>query len=214
VPDVPDELATAPALTADMEMRGVGRQGRTVVRKTITRTADRVHVSLGPQGPEWLFVRNPHDGRRMTGTLIDHDHEVLIEYDESELRNTGIGRGWADVAGLGVQPEALRELRLTRRIRRIAGLRAAHRVLPRGASGRVRELWWSDEAAAPLLASIEDGASRAELRVRRLRLAADESLLRDPRVRFPSYQVMDVHDHREKHHEKTGDHPAGNREHE
>jgi hypothetical protein len=213
VPDVPHELATAPAVTADVETRVVGRRGR-ALRKTITRAADRVHVSIGPRGPEWLFVRNPVDPRRMTATLIDHDHEILIEYDESELRNSGVGRGWADVAGLGVQPEDLRALRATGRSRRIAGLRASERALPRGARGRVRQLWWSDQAAAPLLASVEDGASRGELRVRRLRLAADESLLQDPRVRYPSYRVMDVHDHREEHHEKSGDNPAPSRDHE
>jgi len=198
IPEVPRELAGAPALTAEIETRG---ENRTAHRTSVTRTSDRVHVSLGPQGPEWLFVRNPRDGRRMSATLIDREHQVLIEYDESELRSGGIGRGWADVVSLGVEPETLGQLEPTGRARSIAGHRAVEMRLPRGAGGRIRELWWSDEAAAPLQIAIEDGTSRREISVHRLRLGADESLLRDPRERYPDFAVMDVADHREKRHE-------------
>ncbi len=59
----------------------------------------RVLISLGPVGPDWLFVRNPVDPRRVSATMIDHRARLLVEYDESELRNAGIARGWADVAG-------------------------------------------------------------------------------------------------------------------
>lgn len=202
IPEVPAELASAPRLTAEIETR-VGRRRTALQRKTVTRSPDRVHISLGPNGPEWLFVRNPRDGRRMSATLIDGERKVLIEYDESELRNGGLGRGWADVVGLGVEPELLARLEPTGRVRTIAGHRAIEKRLPAGASGPVRQLWWSDEAAAPLRVTIEDGASSREIRVRSLKLHADESLLRDPRERYPDHAVMDVADHREKHHEKA-----------
>ena len=201
IPEVPRQLASALAVTAEVEIRGSGHHPKARQRKFITRTADRVHIGLGREvSPEWLFVRNGTDGRRMSATLIDHEHSVLIEYDESELRTAGLGRGWADVVAMGVEPEALDRMEPTGRSRLIAGHRAIEKRLAPGTSGRIRELWWSDEAAVPLRVSIEDGSSRREIRVRSLRRAADESLLRDPRERYPDYRVMDVSDYREKHH--------------
>jgi hypothetical protein len=87
---------------------------------------------------------------------IDHAHHAgnayrqraIIEYDESELRMNGIARGWSDVVGLGVDSSALQVLELTGRTQRRFGFEFVEWHSAAGAPPR--EVWWSDEAAAPL----------------------------------------------------------------
>jgi hypothetical protein len=69
--------------------------------RVVTRAGDRVHVSFGPGRPEWLFVRNPVDGRRVSAIQFDRAARVIVEWDESELRMAGIAEGWEDLARLG-----------------------------------------------------------------------------------------------------------------
>lgn len=203
--ELPPVLVGVPALTLELE---VGRRDgdRTVVqRKTFTRTSDRVHVSTGSHSPEWLFVQNPVDRRRVSATMIDHANRILIEYDESELRNAGLGRGWADVVSFGVGPEALAELEPTGRHEWAHGARFGEKSAANGAKRPIAGFWWSDELAAPLRMSTGEAGARFELITRSLRLEADPRLVTDPRVRHPTYAVMDVADYREKHHEKAHD---------
>lgn len=201
VPDVPRSLANAPAVTLEIETRELGDRRAPVTHKTVTRTAERVHVSLGSKAPEWLFVRNAKDPRRMSATLADHDHRTLVEHDESELRMLGLGRGWADIVGLGVEPEALVELQPTGRKQLLSGISFAELRASAESKSTTRELWWSDEAAAPLRIMAERGPARLETRVRSLRRQVDPLLLRNLRERYSGYKVMDVADYREAHHD-------------
>ena len=201
VPDVPPSLANAPAVTLEIETRQLGDRRAPVTRKTVTRTAERVHVSLGPKAPEWLFIRNTKDPRRMSATLADHEHTTLVEHDESELRILGLGRGWVDVVALGVEPEALTELQPTGRKQVLSGITFAELRAPAESKSRIRELWWSDAATAPLRIMAEQGPTRFETRVRSLRRQVDPLLLRDLRERYSGYKVMDVADYREAHHD-------------
>lgn len=69
-------------------------------RRTVSRTADRIHVAFD-DGREWLFVRNPVDRRRAMGYLVEHSQKRISTYAESDLRNAAGIRGWADVLSLG-----------------------------------------------------------------------------------------------------------------
>jgi hypothetical protein len=203
VPEVPDELASPPDVTVEVETR-LERSGRAPLhqRKSVLRTSDRVLVSPGPAGPDWLFVRNPKDRRRLSATMIDHRERLLVSYDESELRAGGLGRGWADIASLGVEPEALARLQRTGRSRTVDGLRFDERRPRQQIDGPIRELWWSSEAGLPLRVAFDDRTARTENVVREIRRGADAALLRDPRQRYPGYTSIDVADYREGHHDE------------
>lgn len=196
LPDVPAGLARPLAVTAELQtLRGTAIEQR----KTVTRAADRVHVALSEQGMEWLFVRNPVDVRRVSASRVDHGRRTIVEYDESELRSTGLARGWADVVSLGVPPEALQALRPTGRKATLAGFEFSERLPAEDGEGDVRELWWSDEASAPL--RVAQARNGSYIVVTSLGASVDAALLLDPRRRFPAYVVMDIADFREAHHE-------------
>lgn len=203
IPEVGALLDNPPSLTLEVEVRGGTPEATTVQRKTVTRTSERIHVRFAGNGLEWLFVRNPIDRRRMSATLVEHRRRTLVEYDESELRNGGLGRGWADVVALGFEAEHLSALRPSGKAQESAGFRFAETLPVNGAEGKVRELWWSDQAAVPLIMVLVDGATRSQVQVRSIRRDVDSALLRDTRERFPAYSVMDVADYREKHHESS-----------
>ncbi len=197
MPEVPAALANAPAVTLELEVRASGGASQ---RKTVTRSAGRLHVAIGQGGPEWLFVQNAADPRRVSATMANHPRHTLVEYDESELRLTGLGRGWADVTSLGVEPEQLRKFAPSARARVVSGFRFVE-MLRADAAGGIRELWWSEEAAIPLRFVTGDGAERREVTARNIRREVNADLLKDLRDRYPTYAVMDVADYREKHHE-------------
>lgn len=196
VPEVPDDLARPPAITAELETR-VERRGAAAVaqRRTVLRTADRVLIRFDEAAPDWLFVRNPVDPRRVSATMIDHQERLLVTYDESDLSAGGLGRGWADVASLGVEPEVLARARPTGRSRTAHGVRFDERRHEPSGS----ELWWSAETGLPLRVVFDERGARTEILLRRVSHGADAELLRDPRGRFPAYASIDVTDLREKH---------------
>lgn len=113
--------------------------------RIVSRTKDRVHLAMPARKQEWLFIRNPVDGRRVSGILIDHNHKVRIDYPEVDLRIEGVARGWADVIAV-------------------------------------------DESNGEVTPGV------------------DQSLLQDPRKRFPNYGDFDIADWREELHENGHDH--------
>ncbi|HEY6561786.1 MAG TPA: hypothetical protein VI072_31165 [Polyangiaceae bacterium] len=201
-PAVPPSLAQPAPVTAEFETRARGNARGAGQRKTIMRTAERVHVDLGRGASEWLFVKNAKDPRRMSATLADHSHRTLVEYDESELRTLGLGRGWADLVGLGVEPETLSGFEATGRSQSLSGLRFTERRAPANDKGRIRSLWWNDEVGVPLRIVAAEDAARTETRLRNLRRGVDQARLRDLREQYPNYKVMDVADYREVHHDE------------
>ena len=206
LPSLLPQLTNPARLTVEFETRPTGKQGNTAQRKTVTRTADRVHIDAGPNAPEWLFLRNAADDRRVSGVMVDHHHRNIVEYDESDLRNAGMGRGWADIVSLGVEPETFGSAARTGKHQTFGGFQFEQLRRKEGAQGRIRELWWSDDAALPLRVGIDDAASGIEIVVRNIRRDVDETVLRDPRQRYPEYAVMDVADYREKHHDDGPQH--------
>lgn len=197
LPELADSSSELPSLTFELET--VSQSSALGARRTVTRTPTLAHVQPHGSQSEWLFARNPVDGRRVSAMQIDHHHRAIIEFSDSELRNANIVRGWADVAYLGVDLAVLRRMSPTGRREALSGFQFEE-LTPSAGDGS--SLWWSSAAGAPL--RIRDAGARQEVSLRALRTSVDASLLEDPRRRFPGYAVLDVADFREKHHEQGG----------
>jgi hypothetical protein len=206
LPALPAALRAPPDVTLELETTRLGASGSVTRHEDVARTADRLHIRLTGEGVEWLFVRNPLDERRVSATLVDHRQHVIIEYAESELRSSGIARGWADVACLGIGVETLQRLEPTGRTLNRFGFDFAELSAREGESVPVREVWWNGEAALPLRVSRDGAGPRVD--VRALRPGVDRERLSEPRQRFSEYALMDIADYREKHHDAA---PPGQR---
>lgn len=201
-PELPPLLTQPPRLTVALEFRSNALGSATGQVKTITRGADRVHVRWADANSEWLFVRNPRDPRRVSGTLVDHQRRAIVEYDESELRMGRVARGWADIAGFGVPPEIFAKWQATGRHDTFAGYEFKEMMIPTQTRDGVQTILWSDAAVAPLCISMVGGS---EIVARSFAREVDEAVLQRPERRFPSYRVFDVADYREQHHETAAE---------
>jgi len=198
LPELPEALRAPIDVTFELETRPAQAPGR-ARREDVARTADRIHVRLAQQNVEWLFVRNPLDGRRVSATLVDHRQRLIIEYPESELRMTGIARGWADVASLGIGAQGLTQLAPTGRRESRFGFDFVELSAGAEATASVRQVWWSDAAALAL--RVERGTPPLHVALLELRRGVDRERFVEPRLRFSAYSSIDVSDYREKHHE-------------
>jgi hypothetical protein len=199
LPVVPAALRAPIDVTLEIETTIARAGGHVTRREDVARSADRIHIRLEREGVEWLFVRNPIDDRRVAATLVDHRQRAIIEYPESELRMSGIARGWADVACLGIGVEALEGLVPTGRREQRFGFDFVELNARAGSSVPVAEVWWSDDAALPL--RVSRGTPALHVDVRALRRGVDHERFAGPRGRFSAYALMDVADYREKHHD-------------
>jgi hypothetical protein len=178
------------------------RAGGDVIRhEDVARSAAHIHARLVQERAEWLFVRNPLDERRVSATLVDHRQRAIIEYPESELRMSGIARGWADVAYLGIGIEALERLQPTGRTLNRFGFDFVELGARGQGPGAASEVWWSEALALPL--TVSRGSQAPSVVVRTLRRGVDSERFTQPRARFSGYALMDAADYREKHHEPT-----------
>lgn len=200
LPELPEALRAPIDVTFELETRPAQASGGGRARREdVARTADRIHVRLTQQDVEWLFVRNPLDGRRVSATLVDHRQRLIIEYPESELRMTGIARGWADVASLGIGVQGLTQLAPTGRRESRFGFDFVELSAGAAGTGPVRQVWWSDAAALAL--RVERGTPPLHVALLELRRGVDRERFVEPRLRFSAYSSIDVSDYREKHHE-------------
>lgn len=167
-----------------------------VVRRTISRTADRVHLTA-QDGPEWLFERNARDPRRVSGFRVDHAAGVIVVYDESDLRNAQGIRGWADILMLGLDRELLGSLHTTRKTRKVGEIRFRRYVAAR--VDGPREVWWNDDQVLPggFVSVAASGSLR--LSVERVRTGTHAAVLQRPTSRFPEYRAVDYADWLERH---------------
>ena len=196
LPELPATLIAPADLTLELETTST-RRGRTLRRReSVARSAHRIHIRGIDDDVEWFFVQNPVDPRRVSGSRIDHAKHVVIDYDEAELRMGGIARGWADVASFGVGVERLARLAPTGRREQRWGFEFTELGVPAG-SPPGAHVWWSEAAALPL--RVEGSSSTLE--VRSLRPGVAPERLLDPRLRYPTYDSIDIADYREKHHD-------------
>jgi hypothetical protein len=210
-PELPRGCEAPPAVAVEVS---VGTPNAVAMTKFITRAAHRAHVKLGtqPEAPEWLFVQNQVDPRRVSGSLIDHSKRAILEHDDTALRNSGISRGWADVVGLGVDPQLLASLTAAPTQHELGGFSFQERRASTAASA-LREVWWNEQLCLPLRVVAGTSERLVTTNVVKLDLKTNEELLRDPRQRFPSYQVVDAIDWLEQHHDEAGEHAHQDRPH-
>lgn len=172
------------------------------ITRVISRAKERIHVFFEDQGQEWLFVRNPRDGRRVLGRLIDHKERVILDYPEADLVDNRVARGWVDVFTIGVSPDRLADLCSTGRRKEQGGI-VFDQYVAKGCEEcktKFNEVWWSNEQALPLkIVSSEAHGGWIQKSVA-IRLGVDENVLRDPEERYPAYATMDMVDWREEHH--------------
>lgn len=168
-----------------------------VLRQTISRTADRVHVATR-DGREWLFVRNARDPRRVSGFLVEPAARAIVVYDESDLRNLLGIRGWADALLLGFDLKQLEGLKPTRETRSLGGIRFV-RYAGSSPATVSRDAWWSADQVMPCAFVRADHGAVTRFSVERIRPGIDPSLLRPPASRFPQYRVIDLADSLERH---------------
>lgn len=209
LPALPHALEAPPSLALSLLTKDGANH--ILQRTRVMRSAERMWVRFEPEHTEWYFERNPIDHRRVSGVLVHHRRHTLVEYSGNELEIAGLGRGWSDVASLGIRREDLDGLEPVGNVRELSGYHfEALRPTPRATAGHdgIRELWWSQKLSLPLkIVEVKQGATR-DVEVERLSRDVDEAVLRDPGVRFPRYARMDVADFREKHHEHSAE-PRG-----
>lgn len=174
--------------------------------RLLTRSDDRVHVKFVGQGQEWLFIRNPVDGRRLTGKLVDHAKRVVLTYQETDMLVNGVARGWVDAMTGGIPIDALDGLVPTNETIERHGMTFRRYVPATAEEADLTELWWCEQYFLPLLAIRSTPAGEWRQEIRALTATPDADVLVDPEERFPDYLAMDVVDWREEYH---GDHGHG-----
>lgn len=188
-PPLPAAADRVPSLTLQTRVRKHAGGRVHEVQQTITRTADRIHVSARGGG-EWLFERNPRDPRRVSGHFIDHAAKTIVYYSDSDLRNVLGIPGWAHVLTLGFDHQTLASLEPSTGVRVVGPLSFTGHVARGG--GRRAEVWWNTEAALPAEVSMAEGTSR--LVVEQVTATVDARLLQPPGVRYPAYRQVELAD--------------------
>lgn len=195
LPSLPSGADRIAALTLELRVQVTNDGHATLQEQTVSRTADRLHMKVR-DGAEWLFVQNPVDRRRVHAYLIDHEHKVLVRYDESELRNGQRIRGWLDVLALGFDPEGLVGLKATDETTAVAAIAFTRYVAEPSGTGLpgIREVWWNDQQLLPLRIVSSTGPQTRVVSVEQIRAGVDPALLSAPEGRFPSYRSLDLPD--------------------
>lgn len=202
LPDVPEHFDTLAPITAKFVVRSGADDTSREFTRIVARTPNRMYVAFDGQGQEWLFLRNPLDGRRVTGHLIDHHQKAVLEFHESDLANARVVRGWADSVTLGLSLDHLENMRATGESQAHHGI-AFERYVGKGSADErtsQAEVWWSAEYALPWKIQRSTAQGEWVQELIELRMNVDQTFLKDPTKRFPGYAAMDVVDWREEAH--------------
>jgi hypothetical protein len=201
-PEVPPSLSESLPITVRFIRRAwvEGRlAGETVA--TIARTDQRLHMRSS-EDREWLFIRNPVDQRRVRALLVDHEAQLILGYEESDLNLEGVAADWLSAASLGIPADLVDRMARTGERAAFGELNATRFLPPSDAiePDMPNELWWSEEDHLPVLAVYEGPGGRVELSVELVGRSVDSTLIQDSTVRYPSYAAMDLADWREERH--------------
>jgi len=198
IPELPAAAGSLPDLTLEFH-EVVGTGNAAVLPKVVhilTRSRNRIHSRLtGGVDWEWLFLQNGADPRRVSGSQINHNERVILEYFESDLRNTGMGRGWVDVLNPGLDYSLINELSPTEETTDFAGVSFRKLVPSEPREDGVLEIWWSDELLVPLRVVRQAGAVTRTHELTKLTRGVEAELLIEPQRRFPDYAIVDIADY-------------------
>jgi hypothetical protein len=200
-PEVPEHLENLNPLTATIRVRVESENGPIESIRSVVRTPDRVYVNYQDQGQEWLFIRNPRDGRRVSGQLVDHREESVLFFYEQDLSNAAIVRGWADVVSMGISVEQMIPTGDTQRHYGMDFQRYVDKAPENPGGIPTMEIWWSQEQALPWKIRRTNGTGSWVQEIVELDWATDSTLLEETAGRYPQYEALDVVDWREKHRE-------------
>jgi hypothetical protein len=201
-PSVPQGAEALAPIAFTVTTSWSGSSGTRTTSQRVTRTADRVHLVIEGERQEWLFERNPVDGRRVSGYLIDHEKRQILTYQESDLRNEQQLRGWADALMMRFDRAVLPRLRRTNEHEIMRGATFTRHVAPdenrAEPSDGVLEVWWSDAFLLPLRLKVRQQGVLVSAVIDRLEPVVSLTLLADPRTRLARYETLDVADSRER----------------
>lgn len=196
-PELPKGVDRITPLTIDVVVQRRPASGAPqILRQTIVRTADRIHIMVGER--EWLFERNPRDPRRALASAVEHRSKTIVRYEETDLRMTMGIRGWVDVLSLGFDIDWLAASTRTEDVKVQDGIRFA-RYAANGPHAPARDLWWCEEQVLPSRFTVGDKSGNTEFAIERVRSGVDPSRLAPPEGRFPTYRVVGLADWLERH---------------
>jgi len=197
IPELPKEAMRLPDLTLEFRQiqSGVDIAGSPEVVHVLTRSRNRAHSLLtGGVNREWLFLRNPVDPRRVSGSLFNHAERAIVDYFESDLRNSGVARGWLDVLSPAVDPRLLAKFTQTSETAELSGVLFRKLVPKEDRQDGILEVWWNSELLVPLRVTRRAAGVTQTYELTKLTRGVESDLLADPQVRFPRYATVDVAD--------------------
>jgi hypothetical protein len=175
-------------------------RGRHRTSQRVTRAADRINLVMEGTRKEWLFEQNPVDRRRVSGYLVDHEARQILAYQESDLRNEQQLRGWADALMMRFDPSVLLRLKRTDQREMAFGVTFTRYLAREPSRDGVQDVWWSDAMLLPLRLKTAHAGVVVTSTIDSVDRAVALAVLADPRVRFPTYESLDVIDARDRLH--------------
>lgn len=195
IPEVTTGMDKLPAMTITAEIKRQNKNTTHHFIRIITRTKNRLHVSYKQQGQEWLFTRNPVDGRRAFGQLIDHPNSVILDYPDSDLADAGVGNGWSEIITMGIPQDFIKKLQPTGKTETRYGIVFKQYIRKNSnvsANKQVDEIWWNSKYFLPLRIIRDNGSWIQELTA--IRFEINQDVLQAPHSRFPTYSSFDKAD--------------------
>lgn len=210
LPALPPDLDSRPPVILELVVKTETERGIVESRREVHRDREHLEIRFPDSGQVWHFLRNPRDPRRTWARLVDPSKRMILEYQEVDLIDAGIARGWRDVFTLGVSPDSFRPLRPGGRKEERGGLTFTQWVPVDPSTTEVRELWWNEEHLLPLRIVRQTGHGTWTQEIRELRQVAGPLLLVDPVRSHADYELMDMVDWREEHHGESSsvEHPT------
>jgi hypothetical protein len=198
-PQVPDSIDAWRPVTIDIAVT----TGQNEVRRRISRTNQAVHVDMPDKGLEWLFVRNSVDPLRVYGQLVNHEDEVVLDHNDTALRDRTVARGWADVMTIGLRLDQLEGLQPSGESREAFGLQFVHLARPEGTvkTSPIDEVWWNADSGIPLQIIASNERVSWQQSLLGIDDGVNEAMLEDAARRYPQYKNMDLADWGEEFHE-------------
>ena len=212
LPDVPDMMEHLQPLRASAQI--VNHSGDRTYHSSLVfnRSDKRVQVEYKDREQEWLFVRNPVDNRRVSAFLIDHNEHAILDYPQSDLLDTKVVNGWAEVMALGLPLDLFKKMHATGKSRVLNGIVFKQYLKANSArlhTGAPLEIWWSEKYFLPLKIVRKSEKSQWIQELTQVRFKVDRKVFKSPLERFANYTFLDNADWSDCDHHHTAIHVMG-----